>query len=85
MEVILSGYVLFALITAIQAYKFYYRAIQEAKFLKVENSFTDSSILGSMVFLILAFLAAPLLIIPVLFDSVGEKFYEQFKQPLLED
>ena len=84
MELIVLVYSIAALSTGILAtYKFYVRALNEALFLGSDNAFTQSPIKGGLVFLIIATLTAPALIVPVLLDTVGDRFYESFKDSVI--
>lgn len=85
MELILKVYALFALTTAIASYKFYYRALNEAKLLDVDNYFTQSPYKGGFVFFIVSILAAPLLFIPVIFEDMGNSFYDKFKESIIQE
>ena len=86
MELIIKIYLLFAATTAIHAYfRFYMPAINEAMELGIEKNFTNSRYIGAFVFTIIAFLVAPLMVLPCIIPRVGESFMKSFAPIVQED
>ena len=74
MEVI-ELYLLFALTTGISScVLFLAPAIAEAKFIGIQNSFTESTWLSYIIYTIITSITAPLAVLPIFIPSFAERF-----------
>jgi uncharacterized membrane protein YqhA len=78
-------YVVFALTTSICAWLFYFMpAVKEAKSRGIVNSFTNSPILSSIVYIIISIFIAPTIFM-ALFSSYHSKlFYKTLREEILK-
>ena len=64
-----------AITTALVAwFKFFYTTLQEAYLIQVDNTFTQSPFISGVVFLAVALISSPLLLLPVIIPSMEAKF-----------
>jgi len=68
-------YLLFAFSTSITACIFWFSPLlREARQDKIENSFTQYPMLSTIVYICISAVVAPLLVFPLLSNSMAEKF-----------
>jgi hypothetical protein len=78
-------YLVFALTTSICAWLFYYMPVViEAKRLGVNNSFTNSPVLSSMVYIVISSFIAPSLFIPLFSEHHGKLFRNALREEILK-
>jgi hypothetical protein len=78
-------YTVFAITTGICSWLFYYRPVlQEARELRVDNSFTRSPILSSFVYMIISTLIAPMVFIPLFNPMQGMAFIAALRREMLK-
>lgn len=83
---LIEGIVLVALTTAIAAWiKFYYPIIQQAYFLKLDNSFTRSPFISGSVFFTVSLLVFPLMILPTIVPSMERQFMSGLESVILAE
>jgi hypothetical protein len=72
---IIELYLLFALTTGISScILFLAPAIAEAKFIGIENSFTESTWLSYFIYTFITTVTAPFAVLPIFIPSFGERF-----------
>lgn len=78
-------YLIFAITTAICTWLFYYAPVlAEAKRMGIVNSFTNSPIISSLVYIVISTFIAPSLIIPLFNKYRGELFSNALRQEMLK-
>jgi hypothetical protein len=72
---LIEYYVLFALSTSITAcYLWFWPLLQKAKSQNITNSFTENPKLSTVIYVIISTLVAPILILPLVSNTLAEKF-----------
>ena len=72
---IIELYLLFALTTGISScILFLAPAIAQAKFIGIQNSFTESTWLSYIIYIIITSITAPFAVLPIFIPSFGERF-----------
>lgn len=72
---LIEYYVLFALSTSITAcYLWFWPLLQKAKSQKITNSFTENPKLSTMIYIIISTVVAPILVLPLVSNTLAEKF-----------
>jgi hypothetical protein len=78
-------YVVFALTTSICAWLFYYiPAIREAKQRAIVNTFTNSPILSSIVYVVISTFIAPTIFLALFSDRHAKLFREALREEILK-
>lgn len=78
-------YVVFALTTSICAWLFYYMPIvREARQRSINNSFTNSPILSSIVYIVISTFIAPTIFVALFSNQHSKQFYEALRQEILK-
>jgi hypothetical protein len=78
-------YLIFALTTSICAWLFYYMpVVREARKLGIENSFTNSPILSSVVYIIISTFIAPTIFVALFSNQHSKQFYDALRQEILK-
>lgn len=78
-------YIIFALSTSICAWLFYFMpAIKEAKQRQVENSFTNSPILSSIVYVVISTFIAPTIFLALFSDRHAQLFRKALREEILK-
>jgi len=78
-------YLVFAISTSICAWLFYFMPlVKEAKQKNIINTFTNSPVLSSVVYIIISTLIAPTLFVALFSNQHSVKFYEALKQEILK-
>lgn len=76
-------YILFALTTSITCcILFFLPIIAEAKEEGIENEFTNYPIMSAIIYIIIGSIMAPLLVLPILFESKAEQFRRGLKNSI---
>jgi len=79
-------YLVFALATSICAWLFYYMpAVREAKQKNIDNSFTRSPILSSVIYIIISTVIAPTIFMAIFNTTQGKLFYEALRNEILKE
>lgn len=74
------------LTTAIMAwYKFFYSFYKEAQELDIDNPVTRNGVVSHITFFCLFIIASPLMFIPVIVPSVGERFAKGMREAILAE
>lgn len=82
---LIGYYLLFAFSTSITAcYIWFWPIIQKAKAKGVNNTITQSPILGVIVYIIVTAIIAPAIVLPLLFTKMGENFARGLERALME-
>jgi hypothetical protein len=82
---LIEYYVLFAFSTSITAcYLWFWPLLQKAGEQGIKNSFTTSPILSSLIYIIISAVIAPILIMPLLSNSMAEKFERGLSKEILK-
>lgn len=82
---LLGWYVLFAATTAlVAAYELFWPVLQSLKLSHPELVIVQNIWLSMMVFMLMAFVLAPLTILPCLVPKLGDRFRKNFWEGLLE-
>lgn len=82
---LIEYYLIFSLSTGIACWwLFYYRALQEVQHRGIKNEATQAPVIGSIVYILISTVIAPLLILPLVSKSAGEVFYDSTLSSLLE-
>ena len=82
---LIEYYVLFAFSTSITAcYLWFWPLLQKAKAQNVKNSFTDYPTLSSLIYIFISAFIAPVLIMPLLSNSMAEKFEHGLSKEILK-
>ena len=72
---LIEYYVLFALSTSITAcYLWFWPLLQKAKSQNITNSFTENPKLSTVIYVIISTLVAPILILPLVSNTLAQKF-----------
>jgi hypothetical protein len=80
---IIELYLLFSLTTGISScILFLAPAISEAKFIGIENSFTESTWLSYFIYIFITSVTAPFAVLPIFIPSFGERFRAGIGQKL---
>jgi len=78
-------YIIFALTTSLCAWLFYFMpAVKEAKHRGINNSFTNSTVLSSVVYIIISTFIAPTIFIALFSNQHSKQFYEALRQEILK-
>jgi hypothetical protein len=78
-------YLVFAITTGICCWLFFYVPIvQEAKRLEVNNTFTRSPIISSVVYITISILIAPSVFIPIFNEEKGRLFRKALRSEILK-
>lgn len=78
-------YLLFAFSTSITACIFFFSPlIREARQNNIENSFTQYALLSTVVYVCISAVVAPLLIFPLLSDSVATRFQDGLRREIMK-
>lgn len=78
-------YTVFALTTSICAWLFYYiPLVAEARQRGVSNTFTNSPVLSSIVYIVISSFIAPSLFIPLFSEQQGKLFREALRGEILK-
>jgi hypothetical protein len=78
-------YIVFALSTSICAWLFYYLPVtREAKSRGIENSFTSSPVLSSIVYIVISTVIAPMLFLPLFSEIHGKQFRQALREEILK-
>jgi len=78
-------YAIFALTTSICAWLFYFMPlVKEAKNRGVINTFTNSPLLSSVVYIVISTFIAPTIFIALFSNQHSKQFYEALKQEILK-
>lgn len=81
----LIAYIVFAITTGICSWLFYYRPVlKEARELDINNSFTRSPILSSLVYTTISTLIAPIVFIPLFNPMQGMAFVTALRREMLK-
>lgn len=81
----LVAYAVFALSTAICVWLFYYLpVVRAARASSISNTFTNSPILSSIVYLVISIVIAPMLFIPLFNNTKGELFRQALKEEIFK-
>lgn len=76
-------YILFALTTSITCcILFFLPVLAEAKAEGIDNEFTNYPIMSAVIYVIIGFIMAPVLILPILFESKAEQFRRGLKNSI---
>jgi len=82
---LIEYYVLFAFSTSITAcYLWFWPLLEKAKSQNIKNSFTSYPILSVLIYIFISAFVAPLLIMPLLSNSMGEKFERGLAKEILK-
>jgi len=82
---LIECYVLFAFSTSITAcYLWFWPLLGKAREQNIKNSFTGSPILSSLIYIIISAFIAPILIMPLLSNSMAEKFERGLSKEILK-
>lgn len=82
---LIGYYLLFAFSISITACIFWFSPlVRLAKQNEIENSFTQYPILSTVVYICISAVVAPLLIFPMLSDSMAEKFQDGLRREILK-
>lgn len=82
---LIAYYLLFAFSTAITACIFFFSPlIREARQSNIENSFTQYPVLSTVVYVCISAVVAPLLVFPLLNNSVAERFQDGLRREILK-
>lgn len=72
---VIECYVLFALSTSITAcYLWFWPLLQKAKSQNITNSFTENPKLSTVIYIIISTVVAPILVLPLVSNTLAEKF-----------
>ena len=78
-------YLIFALTTSICAWLFYYMpAVREARQRSIKNSFTNSPVLSSVVYIVISTFIAPTIFVALFSNEHSKQFYEALRQEILK-
>ena len=78
-------YVVFAFTTSICAWLFYFMpAVREAKNKGIVNSFTTSTILSSVVYIIISTFIAPTIFVAIFSNEHSKQFYKALREEILK-
>jgi hypothetical protein len=82
---LIAYYLLFAFSTAITASIFFFSPlIREARQSNVENSFTQYPVLSTVVYIFISAIVAPMLVFPLLSDSVAKRFQDGLRREIMK-
>jgi hypothetical protein len=82
---LIEYYVLFAFSTSITAcYLWFWPLLAKAKEQNIKNSFTDSPVLSVVIYIIISAFIAPILIMPLISNSMAEKFERGLSKEILK-
>jgi hypothetical protein len=82
---VIEYYLLFALSTSITAcYIWFYPLLQKARANNIENGFTNNPKLSIVVYIVVSTIAAPFLVLPLLFTKYGEAFERGLSREMLK-
>ena len=82
---IIELYLLFALTTGISScYLFLAPAIAEAKYIGIENSFTESTWLSYLTYIIITTITAPFAVLPIFIPSFADRFKAGLEKSVFE-
>lgn len=78
-------YLLFAFSTSITVcYIWFWPLLQKARADNIKNSFTDNPILSTIIYIILSAFVAPVLVMPLLFNDMAERFERGLSKEILK-
>jgi hypothetical protein len=78
-------YLVFALTTSICAWLFYYLPISREALQKgVKNTFTNSPLLSSIVYIVISTFIAPMLFLPLFSETHGKQFRQALREEILK-
>ncbi|NDG29563.1 hypothetical protein EB118_05640 [bacterium] len=78
-------YIVFALTTSICAWIFYYiPAVHEAKTKNIDNSFTRSPFISSVVYIVISTFIAPTIFIALFSQKQSKLFYNALREEILK-
>lgn len=79
-------YFIFAVATALSCcYEFFWPAIKEAQLLGIQNEFTEYPKLSAFIYICISALIAPVLVIPLVLTSSGERFRNGLRNTIVND
>jgi hypothetical protein len=82
----LVGYTIFALSTAICVWLFYYLPIvRAARAIGISNTFTDSPIISSIVYLVISTIIAPMLFMPLFSETKAQLFRQALQKEIFKE
>jgi hypothetical protein len=82
---IIEAYILFALTTGISScILFLAPAVAEAKFIGIENSFTESTWLSYFIYTCITTFFAPFTVLPIFIPSFGKRFRQGIGRAVFE-
>jgi len=82
---LIEYYVLFAFSTSITVcYLWFWPLLQKAKTENIKNSFTHYPMMSMLIYIFISAFIAPLLIMPILSESMGEKFERGLAKEILK-
>lgn len=82
---LIEYYVLFAFSTSITAcYLWYWPLLQKARTQNIKNSFTGYPILSTLIYIFISAFIAPVLVMPLLSNSMAEKFEHGLSKEILK-
>jgi hypothetical protein len=82
---LIEYYVLFAFSTSITAcYLWFWPLLQKARAQDIKNSFTGYPILSVLIYIFISAFIAPVLIMPLLSNSMAEKFERGLSKEILK-
>jgi hypothetical protein len=82
---LIEYYVLFAFSTSITAcYLWFWPLLQKARAQNITNSFTGYPVLSTIIYIFISAFIAPVLIMPLLSNSMAEKFEHGLSKEILK-
>lgn len=82
---LIGYYALFAFSISIAAtYLWFWPLIQEAKAKGITNSFTNFSILSTIIYILLSAVVAPFLVLPMFSEAMAERFKHGLQNEILK-
>ena len=83
---LIEYYFIFAIATALSCcYEFFWPAVKEARVLGIENEFTEYPKLSAFIYICISALIAPILVIPLVHTSSGERFRNGLWNTIVND
>lgn len=82
---LIAYYLLFAFSTAITASIFFFSPlIREARQSNIHNSFTENPVLSTVVYICISAIVAPMLVFPLLSDSIAQRFQDGLRREIMK-
>lgn len=82
---IIELYILFALTTGISScILFLAPAVAQAKFLGIQNSFTENTWLSYFIYIVITSITAPFAVLPIFIPSFGKRFQNGIGRAVFE-